>query len=467
MNKMWKRPWRWNWRSAESWHLHPILVPEGSTFGALMPDDGFSLPDGTIKTEKEIITDISWWYATNKRKTVIPPAYAGYKAKNILKANHTWEKSGLTSYKMNLPICEEGTRMFAESYDLASFTATDFKSLIHAEGMFEKCSLITTPPATKDMFSSVKYGSKMYKETGLTEFDLDMPNLENAVQMFYYCDKLAEFTANVPNLKKMDSMFDTCISLGKFYVSEDDDEEGEAGGDSGSGSAISGSKLKFNAVETATYAFYSCEKLGKFDCEEMRNLTDASYMFYGCPKLKKIETLFDSLTTAKGMFQNCSSLTTFRTDNENQFPSLRDGKQMFANCRALQTFKLNTPNLQIGTNMFRNCTSLTTITEVNLQSLNTALAMFAGGVKLDRASCIALGNALRANTATWAEWVDGQRNGIGIGVDASLRNDGGVREALGLSNTPEEPVAGLGANEEAGEITNSIGSKILTRVSWN
>jgi hypothetical protein len=321
------------------------------------------------------------------------------------------------------------------------------------------------------MFSSVKYGSKMYKETGLTEFDLDMPNLENAVEMFYYCKNLASFTANVPNLKKMDSMFDTCISLAKFYVGEEDGEGGDdivgATPPSGGGSVISGSKLKFNAVETATYAFYSCEKLGKFDCEEMRNLTDASYMFYGCPKLKKIETLFDSLTTAKGMFQNCSSLTTFRTDNENQFPSLSDGKQMFANCRALQTFKLNTPNLQNGINMFRNCTALTSITEVNLQSLNTALAMFAGGVKLDRASCLALGGALRANTATWASLVDGQRNGIGIGVDASLRNDGGVREALGLTFTPEEPVVGLGANEEAGEITNSIQSKILTRVSWN
>lgn len=290
--------------------------------------------------------------------------------------------------------------------------------------------------------------------------------------MFYYCDKLASFTANVPNLKKMDSMFDTCYSLGKFYVSEEDDEAGDdiesaTPPSGGTGSVISSPKLKFNAVETATYAFYSCEKLGKFDCEEMRNLTDASFMFYGCPKLKKIETLFDSLTTAKGMFQNCSSLTTFRTDNENQFPSLSDGKQMFANCRALQTFKLNTPNLQNGTNMFRNCTSLTSITEVNLQSLNTALAMFAGGVKLDRASCIALGSTLRANTATWAEWVDRQRNGIGIGVDASLRNDGGVREALGLTSTPEEPVVGLGANEEAGEITNSIQSKIFTRVSWN
>jgi hypothetical protein len=100
--------------------------------------------------------------------------------------------------------------------------------------------------------------------------------------------------------------------------------------------------------------------------------------------------------------------------------------------------------------MFRGCTKLTSITNVNLQSLNTALAMFAGGVKLDSASCVALGNALRANAATWESIVNGQRNGIGIGVDGSLRNDEGVRAALGLTNTPSEPVEGLGANEEAG-----------------
>ncbi|MBO5827381.1 MAG: hypothetical protein J6R59_02820 [Paludibacteraceae bacterium] len=38
MNKKWNRPWRWNWRTDESWHLHPVLVPEGSSYGALLPD---------------------------------------------------------------------------------------------------------------------------------------------------------------------------------------------------------------------------------------------------------------------------------------------------------------------------------------------------------------------------------------------------------------------------------------------
>jgi hypothetical protein len=44
-------------------------------------------------------------------------------------ANHTWEKSGLLSYSMDLPKCTSGIRMFAESNDLTSFTANDFKSL--------------------------------------------------------------------------------------------------------------------------------------------------------------------------------------------------------------------------------------------------------------------------------------------------------------------------------------------------
>lgn len=472
MNKMWHRPWRWNWRTAESWHLHPILVPEGSIYGALLWDDtSMSLPDGTIHTDKEIVTDISWWYATNKRKTVIPPPYAGYKAKNIQKANHTWEKSGLTSYKLNLPKCVEGIRMFAECDYLTKFEATDFKSLEHAEGMFEKCYQISTIPTTKDVFSSVKYASKMYKETAITEFDLDMSNLETAEEMFYYCSQLASFSGNVPKLKNMNSMFDTCYTLTTLSGKTDEgDKSGESGDDTGTSSGGTGStstKIELNSVQTAKYAFYLCDKLPTLNCEQMSSLTDADFMFYGCSVLNNVQTLFNSLRNAKGMFQNCFTLSTLRTANDNQFPALENSTQMFANCRQLTSFNLNLPALQNGTNMFRGCTKLTSITNVNLQSLNTGLAMFAGGVKLDSASCVALGNALRANAATWESIINGQRNGIGVGVDGSLRNNEAVRAALGLDATISDPVVGLGSNEEAGQITNSIGSKILTRVSWN
>jgi hypothetical protein len=116
MNKKWTRPWRWNWRTDESWHLHPVLVPEGSSYGALLPDYIGGTGGSDITSPDELpdiiippnpipykVTDISWWYATDKRKSVVPPSYDGYNPKDILLANHTWEKSGLLSYYMNLP----------------------------------------------------------------------------------------------------------------------------------------------------------------------------------------------------------------------------------------------------------------------------------------------------------------------------------------------------------------------------
>jgi hypothetical protein len=136
--------------------------------------------------------------------------------------------------------------MFAECGNLLKFEATDFKLLEHAEGMFEKCYQLSTIPTKKDVFSSVKYASKMYKETAITEFDLDMSNLETAEEMFYYCSQLASFAGNVPNLRNMNSMFDTCYTLSSLSgASGEKSDESEAGtGDTGTSS----SKIELNSV---------------------------------------------------------------------------------------------------------------------------------------------------------------------------------------------------------------------------
>ena len=392
MNKMWKRPWRWNWRTDESWHLHPIIVPEGSTYGALMYDSGISLPDGSIHTEKEIITDISWWYATNKRKTVIPPPYAGYKPKNILKANHTWEKSGLKSYKMNLPICEEGTRMFAESYDLASFTATDFKSLVHAEGMFENCYLITSIPTTKDIFTNVKYSSKMYKETSITEFDLVMPNVENAVQMFYYCKNLASFTTEMPNLINGTEMFYKCSALTEHNIHFPSLENGNGMfRDCVNLEAFDAQASNFPSLKYARRMFRGCEKLdlrGKKDVDvgevnpgsgsisssdsfQFPVLEDGLSLFQDCPKVDKIPCEFPKLKNARQMFLNCNISGHLELDFPTYFPEVGydesiDGGDyptayMFGSC-PITSIEFDFSTLDNGISMFNNCTQMTSCT---------------------------------------------------------------------------------------------------------
>jgi hypothetical protein len=388
MNKKWNRPWRWNWRTAESWHLHPIIVPEGSTHGALLWDDtNLTLPDGSIHTDKEIITDISWWYATNKRKSVIPPAYAGYKAKNIKKANHTWEKSGLKSYRLNLPNCVEGIRMFAESYDLASFTATDFKSLEHAEGMFEYCYQITTPPAQKDVFSGVKYASKMYKETGLTSFDLNMPNLESAVEMFYYCSELASYTTPAPSLINGSKMFYECEALTEQTIHFPVLENGNSMYQYCTKlHSFVGNAAKFPSLKTGRRMFRDSNKIvikkrqdgtiggnevgvNEFDFPV---LEDGLSLFQNCDQVEVIPCKFPELKNARQMFLNCKFSGHLELDFPTYFPKVGydaniDGGDyptayMFGSC-PITSIGFDFSTLDHGISMFNNCKQLTTCTK--------------------------------------------------------------------------------------------------------
>lgn len=431
-------------RQPERWFMW--IVGGGGPFGPRPVDDD---------DDWEIV-DIDHEYDGETTLRLIPRQSECYwKGRNVITARYAFARTGLVKVYKNFPKVRDTQGMFCECPNLKSFHSRDFKKSKNTSHMFRDCPVLDRFCSydSRKVFKRTKNCNYMFKGCkALPEIILSIAYATTAKEMFRDCTSLHTALLYCPNIITMDSMFDTCTNLSEFSTAK---------------SSVINSPVNLNAVETATYAFYDCKKLSKFNCKKMLNLRDAKFMFYGCTKLNNVSTIFSSLVDGKGMFQNCTSLTTMRTDDAIQFQYLTNGKQMFANCTSLQSFKLNMPSLQDGTNMFRGCTSLTTITMTSFQNLNTGLAMFAGGVKLDKASCIDLGNELRLNKATWASVVDGQRNGIGIGVDANLKDDAEVREALGLNSTPSEPVSGLGENEEAGEITNSVQSKILTRITWN
>ena len=386
MNKKWTRPWRWNWRNSESWHLHPIIVPEGSTYGAIIPDGWTNLPDGTITHDKLIVDDISWWYATNPRKTVIPPAYAGYKAKNILKANHTWEKSGLTSYKMDLPNCISGTRMFAQSYNLVEFKAKDFKSLQHAEGMFEECEYLEKLPSNNDVFDGVMYGAKMFMKTKLSSFGLEMPNLVNGTSMFnyctslascstpsfpeliegsamfYYCDGLKTISTTFPKLQVADSMYRGCTLLGGFTASDD---------------AMSSGTYAFPALINGRNMFRDCVNL---NCSNLNDssfpvLEDGMAMFQGTP-ITSIPCKFPALQNARQMFYKTPISGHLELDMPRDFPNVsvngHNGGDyptayMFGSC-PITSLSFDVSSCDHGVSMFNSCTSITTCTKAVFKS---------------------------------------------------------------------------------------------------
>jgi hypothetical protein len=57
--------------------------------------------------------------------------------------------------------------------------------------MFEKCEHLTTISNNSDVFTELVYGSKMFKETSISSFNLKMPKLTHGTEMFYYCTSLA------------------------------------------------------------------------------------------------------------------------------------------------------------------------------------------------------------------------------------------------------------------------------------
>lgn len=424
MNKKWKRPWRWNWRTAESWHLHPILVPEGShgNFGALIPDDGISLPDGSIETEKEIITDISWWYATNKRKTVIPPPYEGYKAKNILLANHTWEKSGLLSYSMDLPKCTSGIRMFAESYDLASFTANDFKSLQHGEGMFENCEYLTTISNNSDVFTELVYGSKMFKQTSISSFNLSMPELTNGTEMFYYCTSLASCsTQSFPELTQGNRMFYYCDGLRSIdttFPKLQNANEMYRGCTLLSGITVSN---KFPNLTSARFMFRDCTNfVPNFDDTSFPQLEDGFAMFDTVSNLTEIPCKFPNLKNARQMFRKCNISGHLDLDMPRDFPNVKTNSfgggdyptaYMFGSCPITSiSFDVSTCDQCIS--MFNNCTQLTTCTKAVFMNGGNYQSMFSES-SFDEASADIIIAAARAANVSM----------VHIGMNSACRNE--------------------------------------------
>ena len=86
------------------------------------------------------------------------------------------------------------------------------------------------------------------------------------------------------------------------------------------------------------------------------------------------------LTNGRGMFYNCSNLTSFNSD----LSSLWDGSQMFVYCSQLTTFNSDLSSLTDGAGMFYWCTNLTSF-NADLSSLTNGNRMF-GNCKLNASS---------------------------------------------------------------------------------
>ena len=126
-----------------------------------------------------------------------------------------------------------------------------------------------------------------------------------------------------------------------------------------------------------TGMFEYCSSLTTF-ISDLKSLTNGYAMFYNCSNLTAFSSDLSSLTNAYGMFYNCSKLTTFTSDSNGSpvnLSSLTDGEWTFYCCSNLITFTSDLNSLTYGYSMFKNCSNLTTFTS-DLSSLINGDSMF-------------------------------------------------------------------------------------------
>lgn len=250
----------------------------------------------------------------------------------------------LSSFNVSsMPCLKDGAQMFYYCDSLSSFDGIDMEVLYAGYNMFEKCSNLRTFSSNipklrlgEDMFRYCKYLSSITDSTASNEITLSY--LTSASEMFYCCERLDSFYGNLSSLETARDMFSYCFSLSSFDLTDYD----------------------CNSLTDATCMFSYCYQLGSANgWSEVRmytpNLTKADYMFDYCAALPSFYGKLSSLETGVSMFQDCSNLQVFNTNN---LSSLINGTNMFYNCKKLNDYTGVLSYFETGDRMFYYCESL-------------------------------------------------------------------------------------------------------------
>jgi hypothetical protein len=214
---------------------------------------------------------------------------------------------------------------------------------------------------------SVKYArGTFYKNTELTSFKPQLPNVKDIDYIFYGCTNLTEYNGNLSKCESMLDAFYGCSKLTSFSAN-------------------------LSNLKNGYYAFYNCNNLANINIQSLDNLEIGSRMFYytklpswkyDMPKLKNGSNMFynvpmthfkgdlSSLENGEGMFIH-SDLTEFSSN----LNSLKYGESMFQYA-SLPSFKCNLPLLENGYYMFQ-ASDLTEF-EGDMPRLKNADYMFNG-----------------------------------------------------------------------------------------
>ena len=145
--------------------------------------------------------------------------------------------------------------------------------------------------------------------------------------------------------------------------------------------------LNTSEVTTMRGMFHDCSSLTTLDLSGLNtsNVTTMEQMFYGCSSLTTLDLSglnTPNVTTMELMFYGCSSLKSLNLSGLNT-SKLKNMEQMFGKCTALTTLNLDGLNTANVTNMvflFDNCHSLDSLdlSSFNTENVTKMVGMFIG-----------------------------------------------------------------------------------------
>lgn len=231
----------------------------------------------------------------------------------------------LTSIETNLDSLTHGGCMFKDCTNLTHWDIP-LPALTHGEGMFNHTGLVSfTQPlnslqiggnggwrewVTDADWDTDKYSywnqrnfyniNGMFKNTPLTQWNIDLPALTDGTAMFNECTSLESFSGSLNNLEIGGGYYQEYYyypDAGMFYSTK-----------------ITTWNIPLPKLQDATGMFRG-SSLHTFNVSELPALVDGSYMFSDTDFTELPSISMPNLEYAEGMFQNCSKLTNISVPN--------------------------------------------------------------------------------------------------------------------------------------------------------
>jgi len=124
--------------------------------------------------------------------------------------------------------------------------------------------------------------------SGLTIFNIDLPNVYNADSAWRDCISLETFTSKITHVNTVISAWENCTSLNSF-------------------------ECKLLYVHNASCAWKGCIALTRFN-HVLQDATNVSSAWSGCYGLKQFRNSLQHVNNANSAWKDCSSLYSFNTD---------------------------------------------------------------------------------------------------------------------------------------------------------